>query len=210
MLRLLTALPRVGGRKLVAAVLGVLALGAGCGLAVAAVGGVSIPQLGINVPVSAEKAAALERLASVGTTDSNRAPAPAPKTALHPIPARVLGLDVPVPVAPSLLQPENGWIVSNGKTLVAVYSGAAGSDRSVGRVVIVRQDLVAGKQTVRILDVRSTGALTIARAPVGSFVETSAQSGTIRLRSADGRRFVLDLGGGSGKVSLDPYKARVP
>lgn len=209
MLRLLTALPRVGGRRLVGGVLGALVLGAGCGLAVAAVGGVSIPQLGINVPVPPEKAAALERLASVGTTDSNRAPAPAPKAALRPIPARVLGPDVPVPVAPSLLRPRNGWLVSNGKTLVAVYSGAAGSDRSVGRVVIVRQDLLAGKQTVRILDTGSTGALTITRAPVGSFVETSAQSGTIRLRTADGRQFVLDLGSGSGEVSLAPYKAPV-
>ena len=209
MLRLLSPLRRAGSPRLVAAVLGVLALGVGCGLAVAAVGGVSIPQLGINVPVPAEKATALERLASVGTTDSNTTPAPAPKSEVHSISARLLGPEVPVPVAPSLLQPRNGWLVSNGKTLVAVYAGAAGSDRSVGRVVIVRQDLLAGRQTVRILDVQSTGALTVTRAPLGSSVETSAQTGTIRLRTAEGRRFVLDLGGGSGKVSLDPYKAPV-
>jgi len=208
-LRLLTALPRIGGPRLVAAGLGVLVLGVGCGLAVAAVSGVSIPQLGINVPVPAEKAGALERLASVGTTDSNTTPAPASRAELHSISARMLGPDVPVPVASSLLQPRNGWLVSNGKTLVAVYAGAAGSDRSVGRVVIVRQDLLAGKQTVQILDAESTGALTVTRAPLGGSVETSAQTGTIRLWTAAGRQFVLDLGGGSGKVSLDPYKAPV-
>jgi hypothetical protein len=206
-LRLLTALPRIGGRKLVAGVLGALVLGAGGGLAVAAVGGVSIPQLGINVPVSAEKAAALDRLASVGTTDSNTEPSPAPRVEPHAIPARMLGPDVPVPVAPSVLRPQTGWLVSNGKTLVAVYSGSAGGDRSRGRVVIVRQDLVAGKQTVRVIDAKATGALTIAKAPLGRAVETSAQTGRIRLRTTGGQLFVLQLG--SGKVSLDAYKASV-
>jgi hypothetical protein len=209
-LRLLTVLPRSGGPRLVAALLGALALGLGCGLAVAAVGGLSIPQLGINVPVPAEKAAALERLASVATTDSNTLPAPPPKAEPHPIPARLLGPAVPVPVAPSLLQPRNGWLVSNGRTLVAVYAGAAGSDRSVGRVVIIRQDLLAGKQAVRILDARSTGPLTITRAPLGSSVETSAQAGSIRLRTDGGQQFVLDLRSGTGKVSLDPYKPPLP
>jgi hypothetical protein len=206
-LRLLTAVPRIGGRKLVAAALGAFALGAGCGLAVAAVGGVSIPQLGINVPVPPEKAAALDRLASVGTTDSNGEPSPAPSVEPHAIPAQMLGPDVPVPVAPSLLRPKTGWLVSNGKTLVAVYTGSAGGDRSVGRVVIVRQNLVAGKQKVRILDAKATGALTIAKAPLGRSVETSAQTGRIRLRTTGGRLFVLQLG--SGKVSLDAYKGPV-
>lgn len=209
MLRLLTSVPQGGGRRLVATALGVFVLGAGCGLAAAAVEGVSIPQLGINVPVPAEKAAGLERLATVGTTDSNTTQAPVPTAASLPISAQMLGHDVPIPVAPALLRPRNGWLVSDGRSLVAVYSGAAGSDRSVGRVVIVRQDLLVGRQTVRILDVPSTGALTITRAPVGSSVETSAQRGSIRLRTASGRQFVLDLGRGSGKVSLDAYKAPV-
>jgi hypothetical protein len=207
MLRLLSGLPRVGGLKLVAAALGAFALGAGCGLAVAAVGGVSIPELGIDVPVPPEKAAALERLVSVGTTDSVAEPAAAPSFAPRPIPAEMLGSDVPVPVPPAVLQPRNGWLVSDGKTLVAVYAGAAGGDRSVGRIVIVRQDLVAGKQTIRALDAGPTGALTIAKAPLGSSVETSAQMGSIRLRSAHGQQLVLHLG--SGRVSLDPYKAPV-
>jgi len=207
-LRLLSGLPNVGVPKLLAAAVGALALGVGCGLAVAAVGGVSIPPLGINVTVPADKYAALERLASVGTTDSNASPAPAPRTQPRSIPAQMLGSDTPVPVAPSLLQVRNGWLVSNGKILVAVYAGAAGDDRTVGRVVIVRQDLVAGKQTVRALDAKSTGTLTIAKAPLGRSVETSAQTGSIRLRTAGGRLLVLRLG--NGKVSLDAYKAPLP
>jgi hypothetical protein len=207
-LRLLSGLPELGARKLVAIAVGALALGAGCGLAVAAVGRVSIPQLGINVTVPADKAAALDRLASVGTTDANASPAPAPATKPQPIPAQMLGADAPVPVAPSLLQVRNGWLVSNGKTLVAVYAGAAGGDRALGRVVIVRQDLVAGKQTVRALDAKSTGALSIAKAPLGRSAETSAQTGTIRLRTAGGRLLVLRLD--SGRVSLDAYKAPLP
>jgi hypothetical protein len=110
----------------------------------------------------------------------------------------MLGSEVPVPVAPSLLQAGNGWLVSDGKTLVAVYAGAAGGDASTGRVVIVRQDLVAGTQTVRTLDTGPTGALAITAAPLGSSVETSAQAGSIGLRTAGGRRLRLDLR--TGKV----------
>ena len=101
---------------------------------------------------------------------------------------------MPVPVPPSLLRERNGWLVSDGKTLVAVYAGAAGGDPAVGRVVIVRQDLVAGTQTVGIVDAGPTGALTIAHAPLGSSVETSAQTGVIRLRTGTGRSITLDLG----------------
>jgi len=191
---LLSGSARIGRLKLVAVAFGAVALGAGCGLAVAAAGGVSIPELGINVPIPAEKAAALERLASVGTTDSNTDPAPAPRMERHPIPARILGPDAPVPLSPSLVRVRNGWVVSDGKTLVAVYAGAAGGDPSVGRVVIVRQNLVAGKQTVRVVDAAQTGALTIATAPLGRSVETSAQAGSIRLRTAAGRELALDLG----------------
>jgi hypothetical protein len=205
--RLLSELRRSRGRSLVAFVLGAIVLSAGCGLAAAAAGGVSIPELGINVPVPPEKAAALERIASVGTTDASTQPAPAPKAGAQPIPARILGPDVPVPVGASLLRPRNGWLVSNGKTLVAVYAGAAGGDPSVGRVVVVRQDLMAGKQTVRILDAGRTGALAIARAPLGRSVETSAQAGSVRLRAAGGRLLALELG--IGRVSLAPYKAPV-
>lgn len=154
--------------------LAVLALGAG--VAVAAARGVPRPRRG--------KSAALARLASVATTDSNTAPAPAPRFAAHPIPARLLGPAAPVPISPALLRPRNGWLVSDGEKLVAVYAGAAGDDPAVGRVVIVRQDLVAGKETVETVDAGPTGALTI----------VSAEPGGIRLRAAGGRLLVLDPG----------------
>jgi hypothetical protein len=109
----------------------------------------------------------------------------------------MLGSNVPVPVPPSLLQVQNGWLVSDGRTLVAVYAGAAGNDRSVGRLVIVRQDLVVGRQTVRTLDAGPTGALAIAAAPLGSSVETSAQTGSLRVRTARGRPLRLDLAAGT-------------
>ncbi len=194
MLRLLSA--RVG----VAALVG-LAAGAGGGFALAdAIGG--------SVPGPASKAAALDRRASVATTDSNTAPAPAPETASRPIPARMLGDDVPVPVSPSVLRVRNGWLVSDGETLVAVYAGAAGDEPSVGRVVIVRQNLAAGKQTVRVVDAGFTGALAIAAAPLGRAVETSAQTGTLRLRAGGGGLLTLDLG--SERVSHDAHTARLP
>jgi hypothetical protein len=157
-------------------------LGLGAGLAVAAAGG---------VPGPAEKSAALERLASVATTDSNTAPAPVPLFAPHAIPARMLGRDVPVPVSPALLRARNGWLMSDGERLVAAYAGAAGSDPALGRVVIVRQDLVVGKQTVETVDAGPTGALTIAQAPLG---QTFAQTADIRLRTAGGRVLLLELG----------------
>jgi hypothetical protein len=144
-----------------------------------------------------EKAAALERLASVATTDSNTEPAAVPGSAPHPIPARMLGSGVPVPVSPSVLQPHNGWLVSDGRTLVAVYAGAAGDDRSTGRVVVVRQNLVAGRQTIHTVNLRGTGAFVITAAPLGRSVETSAQTGRIHLRTNASRAFYLDLGTGT-------------
>jgi hypothetical protein len=154
------------------------------GLAVAAALGV--PRL------EGDKSGALARLASVATTDSSTAPAPKPHFAPHPIPARLLGPDAPMPVSPSLLQPRNGWLVSDGKTLVAVYAGAAGSDPAVGRVVILRQDLVAGRQTVETHDALATGALTI----------VSAETGGLRLHAADGRLLLLEFGNGMSHIVL--------
>lgn len=183
--------------RIVAATLVCLAAGAGGGFALAE-----------SISSSAQKAAALNRLASVATSDANAAPAPAPESAPGPIPGQMLGTDVPVPIAPSIVRVHNGWLVSDGKTLVAVYAGAAGSDPSVGRVVIVRQNLVAGRQTVRTVDAGPTGALEITAAPLGRAVETSAQTGSLRLRTAGGRLLTLDLG--SQKVSRDAHKAPLP
>ena len=174
MLRLLTA----------AGALCVLVAGAGLAAAV-------------GTPDPQEKVAALQRHAALATTDSNTAPATAPESTPHPIPARMLGSEVPVPISPSVLRVRNGWLVSNGRTLVAVYAGAAGNDPSVGRLVIVRQSLAAGRQTVRTLDTGSTGPLAISAAPLGSSVETSAQTGSIRVRASGGRGLTLDLGTGT-------------
>ena len=162
----------------------------GLGLAVAAAGG---------VPGLAGKSAALGRLASVATTDSNTAPAPVPRFAPDAIPARMLGSEVPVPVLPALLRARNGWLASDGERLVTVYAGAAGSDPALGRVVIVRQDLVAGKQTLETVDAGPTGALTIAQAPLG---RTSTQTPEIRLRTAGGRLLLLELGSGKSHIVL--------
>lgn len=161
-------------------------LAAGAGIAAA-----------VSRPNPREKAAALARLASVATTDSNTEPTAEPASALQPIPARMLGSGVPVPVSPSILQSRNGWLVSDGRKLVAIYAGAAGDDPSTGRVVVVRQDLVAGRQTIRTVDARATGALTITAAPLGRSVETSAQTGRIHLRTGAGRALHLDLGTGT-------------
>ncbi len=164
----------------------VCVLAAGGGIAAAAI-----------VPAPQEKAAALQRQVSVATTDSSTEPATPPGSVPQPIPGRMLGSDVPVPIPPSVLRVRNGWLVSDGRTLVAVYAGAAGKDPSVGRLVIVRQDLAAGRQTVRTLDAGLTGALTITAAPLGSAVETSAQTGRLRVRTAGGRALRLDLGAGT-------------
>jgi hypothetical protein len=72
-----------------------------------------------------------------------------------------------VPVSPSLLRVQNGWIVSNGRTLVSVYAGEAGNDPSIGRFVIFRQNLVFGIQTREIVDAGPTGAVYIVNAPTG-------------------------------------------
>ena len=165
-------------------------LGLGAGLAVAAA---------LGVPGPGAKSAALGRLASVATTDSNTVPAPVPPFAPDAIPARMLGPDVPVPVSPALLRARNGWLVSDGERLVAVYAGAAGSDPALGRVVIVRQDLGAGKQTLETVDAGPTGALTISQAPLG---QTSAQTADIHLRTAGGRPLLLEHGNGKSHIVL--------
>ena len=90
----------------------------------------------------------------------------------------------------------NGWLVSDGRTLVAVCR-RRGRDPSAGRLVIIRQDLVAGQQTVRTVDAGPTGALAIAAAPLGSSVETSAQTGVIRIGRSAGRALFLDLATGT-------------
>jgi hypothetical protein len=174
-----------------------LILGAAAGFAAVAAsafavtgGGVYIPELGRSVP--AEKAAAVRHSLPRSAPESMQ-PAPQPTPDRTGIAARILGPDVPVPISPALLRTVNGWLVSDGMTLVAVYAGAAGDDNSQGRVVIVRQDLQAGVQTQDVVEAGLTGALSIAGAPIGEAVETSAQRGDLVLGDVNGGMHTLNL-----------------
>lgn len=168
--------------------------GAGSGLAVAGSSSVSAPRLGSAVTVPPDKAAAIADRTPSASTDATAAPAAMPAFDPDPIPAGMLGPDVPVPISASLLTETNGWLVSNGYNLVAVYAGSAGNDSTQGRVVIVRQDLRAGKQTVQIVDAGPTGPLTIAAGnPRGTAVETSALTGALMLTTSRGATVTLNL-----------------
>ena len=166
------------------------------GLAAAGSSPVSIPRLGSNVTVTADKAAAMaNRMPSAATDVTASAGPAAPATfAPDPIPAKILDSDVPIPIPASIITETNGWLVSNGYNLVAVYVGSAGDDPTQGRVVIVRQDVRAGKQTVQIVDAGATGALTITSdAPTGAAVETTALTGGLKLGTSNGTTVKLNL-----------------
>lgn len=187
--------------RVVAVALAGLAAGAGGGFALG--GGV-----GGSVPASAAKVAALDRLMSVATTDSSTEPAPAPPSAPLAIPGQMLASDAPVPIPPAVLRPRNGWLVSDGMTLVAVYAGTAGDDSKVGRIVIVPQNLAAGQQRLRVLDARSTGGLTITAAPIGRAAERSVRTGNLRLRTNSGGLLTLDLG--TARLSQVAHRTQIP
>jgi hypothetical protein len=140
----------------------------------------------IAAGIAVAVAGALGGIALAGSSD---APPPA-----DPIPARMLGSDVPVPISPAILRTTNGWVTSNGRTLVAVYAGAAGDGSGTGRLVIVRQNLDSGSQTVDSVDLGNTGAVSIVNAPLGSAVETSAQKGKLRFSGSQGSTGSIDLG----------------
>ncbi len=178
------------------AVLLVLGL-AGTASALAAAGSspVATPRLGGAVSVPAEKAAAMADRMPSAAADAAAPAGPAAATFTpDPIPARILGANVPVPIPSSIVTETNGWLVSNGYNLVAVYAGSAADDPTQGRVVIVRQDLRAEKQTVQIVDAGATGALTVAaNAPTGAAVETTALTGALTLSTSRGASLKLNL-----------------
>lgn len=181
-------------------VLALVVLGlAGTVSALAAAGSspVSTPRLGSAVAVPADKAAALaDRMPSAATdATASAGPGAAASFTPDPIPAKILDASVPVPIPSSIITATNGWLVSNGYNLVAVYAGSAAGDPTQGRVVIVRQDLRAGKQTVQIVDAGATGALTVAaNAPTGAAVETTALTGALTLETSRGAAIKLNLG----------------
>lgn len=155
---------------------------------------VPIPSLGSNVVVPAGKAPALAHRIPAASNATAPAPSAMPRFTPDPIPAGILGASVPVPISASILTETNGWLVSNGYNLVAVYAGSAGNDPTQGRVVIVRQDLRAGTQNVQIVDAGATGSLAIAAdAPTGAAVETTALTGTLNLATSHGSTIKLDL-----------------
>jgi hypothetical protein len=182
--------------KLLALLATLSLVGALSGLAAAGSSAVSAPRLGSNVSVPAEKAAAMADRMPSAPSDVSASSGAATATALapDPIPAGILGAKVPVPIPASVLTETNGWLVSNGYNLVAVYAGSASDDPTQGRIVIVQQDLRAGKQTVQIVDAGATGPLTITTdAPTGAAVETSALTGGLKLATSRGTTIKLNL-----------------
>ncbi|HUZ14831.1 MAG TPA: hypothetical protein VMU72_01480 [Gaiellaceae bacterium] len=182
--------------KLLAALVVLGLAGALSALAAAGSSPVSTPRLGGNVNVPADKAAAMADRMPSAPIDATAPAGPAATAAFapDPIPAGILGSNVPVPISSSILTETNGWLVSNGYNLVAVYAGSAGDDPTQGRVVIVRQDLRAGRQTVQIVDAGTTGPLTIAAdAPTGAAVETTALTGALKLGTSRGAPMKLNL-----------------
>lgn len=167
----------------------VIAVGAGVGLAVAGSGGHYVAQLGGTVP--SEKSAAANRALPAGGPESS-ARAPVPTGHIRPVPAVMLDASSP-PISPSLVRVKNGWMVSNGKHLVAVYAGEAGDNPSNGRFVIIRQNLEAGTQDQKVVTVKGTGAITITTAPLGPAVVSTAQHAQLGYRGASGARGRLDL-----------------
>ena len=114
------------------------------------------------------------------------------------IPARMLRPGTPIPISPEVVRVSNAWLVSNGRTLVAVYAGAAGGGVPAGqgpegRFVIVRQNAQAGTQTVAVVNVPQAGAVSIINAPLGAAAESRAQTGTLSFRGASGMRGALNL-----------------
>ena len=110
-----------------------------------------------------------------------------------PIPAHMLSPATPIPVSPAVIRVQNGWLVSDGRMLVAVYAGEAGNDPSKGLFAIVRQNLVFGNQSVDVVPAGHTGAIKLTQVPLGAAVETSAQRADLSFVSAGGRQGVLHL-----------------
>lgn len=109
------------------------------------------------------------------------------------IPGRFLPEMLQTPFPPQLLTVGRAWQTSNGRTFVAVYVGVNPADSSQGRIVIFRQDIMAGTQSYAMINVNGTGTLTIVRAPMGALAETSGQRGDLILRGTDGATVTLHL-----------------
>jgi len=185
-------------------------IGAGSGAAAVASssgnGTTYIPQLGISVPndklVQYEHAIGNYCYPKKCAIPRKILPEPkAPSGPIAPVQARLINNKSEIPVSPGMLTFTNGWFVNNGKTLVAIYAGAAGNNPSDGRLVILRQNELLGTQTLRIVNVPGAGALTIVSAPLGASVETTAQRAAVSFRSSTGARGTFNLG--NGKITVN-------
>lgn len=113
----------------------------------------------------------------------------------------ILAKRVPPPVPGALITVRNGWLVSDGYTLVAVYAGSAANDHSRGLFVVVRQNEIFGVQYYPLDAVSpgKTGPLEITKTRWGN--ETSAQHGRLAFVSTDGARGVLELRGDHVRIT---------
>jgi hypothetical protein len=180
-----------GRRRLTGALaaLSVACVASGIGLAAAGGRGEYVAQLDGTVPQS--KLDAVKRgLPSYEPESSARAPVPTGN--IHPVHPTMLDAYSP-PMSPSLLRVENGWMVANGRRLVAVYAGTAGDEGTDGRLVIIRQDLEGGTQTANIITVRGAGALRITAAPRAPGNETADLHAKLSFRGGGGPTRMLDL-----------------
>jgi hypothetical protein len=111
-------------------------------------------------------------------------------------PPHMLPKGAPPTVHWAVMNPKNGWLVSDGYTLVAVYAGSPGEHPSRGRFLVIRQNAIFGVQYFPpddIVNIEKVGAIKITHAPRGRSRETSAQTGRIAFVSTNGTRGVLDL-----------------
>jgi hypothetical protein len=88
----------------------------------------------------------------------------------------------------------NGWLVSDHRTLTAVYAGANPSNPTDGRLVVFRQDFVHVTQTSQILDVAGAGPLEITSAPLAAHAKRAIQRrGSLAFAGQRGTRGRLHL-----------------
>jgi hypothetical protein len=101
----------------------------------------------------------------------------------------------PPPVNSDVISIENGMVVSDGYTLVVVYAGNPKNDASIGRLVVIRQNLLFGiaYSPPDVIDVGKVGRLKIRTLPKGG--ARSAQRAEVGFVAKDGTHGVLDLRG---------------
>lgn len=97
----------------------------------------------------------------------------------------------------------NAWRVSSPQNLTEVDAGATADDRSVGALVIFRNDFLHAKQDVHLVKVIGSGPLRITGAPRGPSAAASGQKdGVIDFVGRAGVSGVLHLS--DDTVTLNP------